>query len=277
MNLYQFFNHYLERQILSKFPDFNVSELSLYYNEPLMYYYPKFLKIKKGNVTINDMMKLIAYCLIQNVYYATASFNFHRKYNELCYILNDFDPNYISILNPTTLFQMFEPHIEYMYYGYTPSQDQQILGFFENLISAANYLIKNFKDFNSYIDYLNNHPNESYKELLTIKGFGPYIANKYLNYIGCHHHFNIHPRVIELFKIFDNSVKNEKSFLISLDKHASLCGVSSFTLYKTVELIVRPIYEIHSIHIHSTRGKGNIFNNIKTALTNAINNKEITL
>ena len=84
MNLYQFFKSYLESQTVSKITDFDVKELSLYYREPIMYYRPDVFKIKKGEETINDMMKALAYCLTRNRYAPMANYNLHEKYDVLC-------------------------------------------------------------------------------------------------------------------------------------------------------------------------------------------------
>ena len=286
MNLYQFFKNYLEDQISNKFPLFNFDELSLYYHEPIMYYQPEMFKIKKGEETINDMMKALAYCLTRNRYAPMANYNLDENYDVLCDVLKDFDPYYISGLTPKTIYDKYEQNIVYIpsfipTFKYTDEYKSRfnasLLQYFEELISAAKYLIKNYKDYNSYISYINNNPEDALKQIKTISGFGDAIGKYYLNYIGSFCYFNIHHAVINLFKEVDNTVTDERSLLISLENQAKKAGVSPFELYKTVELIVRPDLFIHKKFIKSTRGKGNLANNLTKALKEALNNNEIDL
>ena len=208
MNLYQFFKNYLETQILNRFPDFKVNELSLYFSEPKMYYCQLRLNIQKGKETINDMMKALAYTLTLNPYKSLPSYIFSRNYDLLEELLNDFDPEYINMINPTVIFNIVKRQVtDCFYFGFTISKDQTLLDYFEELKSAAKYLLDNFKDYNSYISYIKTNPEETLKEILKIKGLGPYCAKKYLNFIGSFQLFNIHSKVIDLFKIIDKKCK----------------------------------------------------------------------
>ena len=273
MNLFEFLVDYLNKQTLKKFPDFNTSELHYYYDEVPMYYVPNRLKVEKGKESIYDIMKILAYTL---TFPKFCNIHLLSKYDDVEEILNGFDPNYISILNENALFEMFKtiikPKCDNYWFGNT-FNDSAWQHFSKAVISAAKYLLKYYKDFNSYINHIKENPKEALKELNTIHGFGDYCAHKFLTFIGYFEYFYVDIRAVEVFKIFDSSVKDEKTFRLSLDKQAKKAGVLPYNLHQLIKLIVSGDYYNHRLHIRSSGGKGSLKGNLYKAVKLAFENK----
>ena len=277
MNLYHFLENYLKQQTLSKFPNFNTDELHYYYKDPYMYHNFFNLKIERGKEKINDIMKVLAYTL---VYGKGTNINFKDFYSDLSFILNDFDPHYISFLNVESLFSSFKtiikPKFEEKYY-FLSFIDSIWHNYAKSLISCAKYLLNNFTDFNTYINNINNNPKQALDELNKITGFGEYLSIRFLNTIGCFDYYLLDYRLYPFFKSIDESVKDIDSFQKALNRQAEIAGVKVYTFNKLFQLIHGGDYLFHNLRIKSTRGKGNLFNNLTIAVKNAIDNKIIDL
>lgn len=276
MNLYQFLKTYLEELVTKKLPSIDVNELHLYYDVPIMYAYPSFLNIKKEKVTINDIMKVMAYLLTQNKY---CSINFERYYEDFCIALNDFDPSYISILTPNSLYSVLKQFVEDDDWTFWQRDliTFSLRNMSENLISCANYLLNNFTNYETYIKTINNNPLKAYKQILKVRGFGEYFTKKFLNYLGCFELFNVDRLLINIFKKYDDSIVDNNSVLSFIGRQAKIASVTPYTINTMLSLVLHGRFYIHNKFIKSTRGNGNLVNNLKNALAKSINDGLLTL
>ena len=220
MNLYHFLENYLKQQTLSKFPNFNTDELHYYYKDPYMYHNFFNLKIERGKEKINDIMKVLAYTL---VFADGTHINFQKFYSDLSFILNDFDPNYIAFLKVDVLFSTFKQIIKPQFHEPCVNShffDSIWHNYAKSLISCAKYLLKNFTDFNTYINNINNNPKQALDELKKITGFGEYLSIRFLNTIGCFDYYLMDYRIFPFFKSIDESVTDIDSFHKALNRQA---------------------------------------------------------
>ena len=274
MNFYQFCLNYLINQTLSKFPDFPTDELKLYYLTPYIYQ-----RYKTTNITKNNLMELMFGLLSTNNHNHIN----HRylDYELLTAYLNDFDPDYIAILDENSLFEIFKTFNDYTLpetYGTFNEPLWENLA--KNVVSAAKYLTKYFEDFDSYINHIHSNPEIAMKEILEIRGFGEFTATNYFTILGCYEFWKPHPlynqKYIDLFSKIDPAVINDKTFLQSLEKQAKIGGVSSYTLYNIIRLIMTPNYYKHNCSMKNSK-KTNYKLIFQDALTTAIANKTLIM
>ncbi len=274
MNLYQFCLNYLKNQTIERFPDFNTDELALYYLTPPIYH-----RYNITNITKNNMMKFLFDLLSSNKYS-----HIDKRYIDeevLNAYLNDYDPDYISILDSHALFKIFKTFSDHPDARYFCDFNERLWeSFAMNIISAAKYLAKHFKDFNSYMDYINSDPEAAMKDILEIRGFGVFTATVYFTTIGCYKFWQPHPlyayQFIELFSKVDSNVVDYTTLIKLLNEQAEVGGVSSYTLYQIIRLIIKPNYSYHKCSMKNTK-KHDFEKIFQDALIEAINNKTVIM
>ena len=107
MNFYEFCKKYLENQTSTYLKGFDLKELPKYYEVPMMYL--NFFSIKPGFESKNDILKIFALILI------TPSYSFiplEKCYDDLCLILDDFNPNHVSRLDEINLYKLIKTYVE---------------------------------------------------------------------------------------------------------------------------------------------------------------------
>lgn len=246
MNFYEFCKKYLENQTSTYLKGFDLKELPKYYEVPMMYL--NFFSIKPGFESKNDILKIFALILI------TPSYSFiplEKCYDDLCLILDDFNPNHVSRLDEINLYKLIKTYVEplikyYFLFEYAFEK------FSKNIISAAKYMVENFVDFPSYIKHIRSNPKTIVEELTQISGMGELSAKKFLAYIGCFEYFYRDLRTIEVFKGFDKNVVNEKTFNKAIYELAGKCNTTTYALNAMIKLIVNGIYYMHLDDSNST-------------------------
>lgn len=238
MDIYQFCQKYLYEQTSYYLKDYDLSELPKYYEVPLMYVYPKIFQIKKGFETKNDLLKVMAWILISGPH---TYIPLEENYEGFSMILNDFDPDYVSHLNDENLWILFKTYYAntiqfFNFYQYRWKM------FAKNIISAAQYLVKNYHDFPSYNKRVKLNSRAIIKELNQIRGFADITSKKFLLYIGFFEFYHRDLRTIEVFKGFDKTVIDEKTFHQSINRLADKCHTTAYSLNSIIRLIVNGRY-----------------------------------
>ena len=279
MNLYEYSLKYFENQTIKYIPNLNMEELEWYYKTPKLYLLNKYkVSIEKGKESINDIMKLFAFFFSSSYDSNIPFYQNNLLYCKLETILNNFNPNYIGMLKEENLYKLFEENLK---------DEDTIVHFFneaywfsysKKLVSAANYLLKYYKDFDSYLYHINNKPYDALKELLEVYGLRVYEIIEYLSYFGCYVFWKPSPHKyhIDIFNIIDDSVKDFDSFILEFRKICEKESINPYSLFNIISMICEPKYIYHKRILHYK--KDNVYlERFKEELKEAINKGIVTI
>ena len=285
MNLFDFSLNYLQKQTLTKIPDFNLSELALYYDTPEIFQPHPVFTIDPQNITKNDMMMYMAASVSGS---QNCRIYFYCTFEIIRDVLNDFDPDYVSILNPQSLYEAF-----YEYYMEEKKRRFYFFNFSEyswreyskNLISIAKYLKENYKDYNTYIKDIRSNPQKAVKEIQKIRGFGLYFTYSFLTKIGCYEfwedlfeEYYDHPdkNIIHVFKTVGFDINNKEDYLTTLKTLSKTYNVYPYNFTKMLDLIFYPRYRYHH-KVFKNSPKKNHIEMFLNALEEAYKKGEVTI
>ncbi len=267
MNFYEASLQYLKRQTSMYFPDYDLNNLRRYF-EPNLYAWSPYFTASYGSETKEDMMKMFA-LILQNRYNLPKVINFIKNFDLVSRVTHNYDINYISSLQAEELLNEFNQVV-------TVKNRNSWLDYCMGLIDAANYLIANFTDYNSYVNNVRSNINQAIKGLSKIKGIGPVLSRNYLKEIGITElgKPDVHVKpMIEVLYNRSNITNEEFDELVLVE--ATKASVTPYILDRILWLIASGSYFVEDIKI--SRGVRKLRKNYLAWLDENIKNGNITI